>query len=69
MVGRVGTLFGQHGVNIASAAVGARDGEEEAVMAVTLDVPVPDDLIASICALDGFYAGHAVNVGGARSRA
>ena len=61
MIGRVGTLFGERGVNIASAAVGARKGQEEAVMAVTLDAPAPEDLIGAICALDGFHAGHAVN--------
>ena len=41
MIGRVGTAFGEHGVNIVSAAVGAEaSGEEEAVMALTTDAPV-----------------------------
>jgi D-3-phosphoglycerate dehydrogenase len=61
MIGRVGTIFGEHGVNIASAAVGAEAGEE-AVMAVTADAPVPDDLIAEIAKLDGFHDGRAVNL-------
>ena len=61
MVGRVGTLFGERGVNIASAAVGSREDQEEAVMAVTLDAPAPEDLIEAIDALDGFYRGRAVN--------
>ncbi|MFL5886974.1 MAG: phosphoglycerate dehydrogenase [Thermoleophilaceae bacterium] len=61
MIGRVGTIFGENGVNIASAAVGAEAGAE-AVMAVTADAPVPDELIAKITQLDGFHAGRAVNL-------
>jgi D-3-phosphoglycerate dehydrogenase len=61
MIGRVGTIFGEHGVNIASAAVGAESGRE-AVMAVTTDKPVPDDLVEQITALEGFRDGRAVNL-------
>jgi D-3-phosphoglycerate dehydrogenase len=61
MIGRVGSIFGEHGVNIASAAVGAEEGSD-AVMAVTTDRPVPDDLIRSIAELDGFRDGRAVNL-------
>jgi D-3-phosphoglycerate dehydrogenase len=61
MIGRVGTIFGEHGVNIASAAVGAEPGAE-AVMAVTADAPVPEELVASITALDGFRDGRAVSL-------
>ncbi|MGI8585711.1 MAG: phosphoglycerate dehydrogenase [Thermoleophilaceae bacterium] len=62
MIGRVGTIFGEHGVNIASAAVGAEEGADDAVMAVTADAPVPDELIAEIAGLDGFHDGRAVNL-------
>ena len=62
MIGRVGTIFGAHGVNIHSAAVGAEEGAEEAVMAVTTDAPVPDDLVKEIVALDGFRDGRAVSL-------
>ena len=61
MIGRVGTIFGQKGVNIASAAVGAEAGDE-AVMAVTADAPVPEELIREIAELDGFHDGRAVNL-------
>jgi D-3-phosphoglycerate dehydrogenase len=61
MIGRVGTIFGKHGVNIASAAVGAEEGAE-AVMAVTTEAPVPDELIDQIASLDGFRDGRAVNL-------
>jgi D-3-phosphoglycerate dehydrogenase / 2-oxoglutarate reductase len=48
-------------VNIASAAVGAEAGQE-AVMAVTTDAPVPDELIREIAALEGFRDGRAVDL-------
>ena len=62
MVGKVGTIFGQHGVNIASAAVGASEGADQAVMAVTTDGPVGREVIAEIVALEGFYDGRAVSL-------
>jgi D-3-phosphoglycerate dehydrogenase len=61
MIGRVGSIFGEHGVNIASAAVGAEEGAE-AVMVVTTDAAVPDALVGEIAALDGFRDGRAVNL-------
>jgi D-3-phosphoglycerate dehydrogenase len=61
MIGRVGTIFGEHGVNIASAAVGADPGRH-AVMAVTTDKPVPQDLIDEITGLEGFHDGRAVSL-------
>ena len=62
MIGRVGTIFGEHGVNIASAAVGAEEDADAAVMAVTTDAPVPEELIREIVALEGFHRGRAVNL-------
>ena len=62
MIGRVGTAFGEHGVNIVSAAVGAEARGEEAVMALTTDAPVPPDVIDEIAAGDGFFTGRAVDL-------
>ena len=70
MIGRVGTCFGSHGVNISSAAVGRQPPGEDggpadvAVMAVTTDVPVPDAVLDEIVSSDGFLAGRAVSLGG-----
>jgi D-3-phosphoglycerate dehydrogenase len=61
MIGRVGTIFGTHGVNIGSAAVGAESSADEAVLALTTDAPVPDALMEEILKLDGFHAGRAVD--------
>lgn len=63
MIGRVGTAFGRHGLNISSAAVGrAPDGApsgqaRHAVMVVTTDAPVPDEVVDEIVASEGFLEG------------
>ncbi len=68
MVGRVGTVFGAHGINISQAAVGreppGEDGHRDsvAVMAVTTDAPVPQSVVDEIVASDGFVAGRAVSL-------
>ncbi|MEZ5077974.1 MAG: phosphoglycerate dehydrogenase [Solirubrobacterales bacterium] len=62
MIGRVGTLFGEQGVNIVSAAVGAEAGGESAVMALTTDAPVKADSIERILALEGFTHGRSVDL-------
>jgi D-3-phosphoglycerate dehydrogenase len=62
MVGRVGTAFGEAGINILSAAVGhrgrlrrprGRDG-------VTTDAAVPSGVLDRIVASDGFVDGRTV---------
>jgi D-3-phosphoglycerate dehydrogenase / 2-oxoglutarate reductase len=63
MIGRVGTCFGENGINISSAAVGhmPEDGDEGlAVMVITTDQPTPQAVIDQIVAMDGFVAGRAV---------
>jgi D-3-phosphoglycerate dehydrogenase len=62
MIGRVGTVFGEEGVNIISAAVGAEAGGDRAVMALTTDAPVRAETIAKILQLDGFTVGRSVDL-------
>ncbi len=72
MIGKVGTALGEHGLNIASTAVGRTPDQEPgegaggsgrlAVMVVTVDSPVPDEVIEAILALDGFQHGRAVTL-------
>jgi D-3-phosphoglycerate dehydrogenase len=68
MIGRVGTIFGRHGVNIVSAAVGRAAGEPEssqdqlAAMAITTDVPVPREVIDEVASGEGFFAGRTVSL-------
>jgi D-3-phosphoglycerate dehydrogenase len=69
MIGRVGSVFGEHGINISSAAVGhTPDGVEgaehrRAAMVVTTDAPVSDAIVGEIVALAGFVDGWAVDLG------
>ena len=66
MLGRVGTLFGQHGVNIISAAVGRLPDDEPggdgqlAAMAITTSEPVPAEVVEAIASSEGFVAGQTV---------
>ncbi|MDQ6822032.1 MAG: phosphoglycerate dehydrogenase [Actinomycetota bacterium] len=67
MMGQVGSQFGERGINIVSAAVGRQDenqpGEEGfAVMAVTTDAPVPQEVVEEIAAGEGFVAGRTVSL-------
>jgi D-3-phosphoglycerate dehydrogenase len=68
MIGRVGTTFGAHGVNIASAAVGqlpddeTANGESLAVMVLTTDVDVPQSVIDELLAGEGFVDGRSVGL-------
>ncbi|HWM64689.1 MAG TPA: phosphoglycerate dehydrogenase [Solirubrobacterales bacterium] len=62
MIGRVGTMFGEEGVNIISAAVGAEEDGKRAVMALTTDAPVREETIGKILELDGFSIGRSVDL-------
>ena len=70
MIGRVGTVFGRHGINIVSAAVG-REAERAghpfgdsglAAMVITTDTAVPADVLEEIVAGEGFVAGRTVDL-------
>ena len=62
MIGRVGTIFGEEGVNIVSAAVGAEASTDSAVMVLTTDAPVRPTTVDRILELDGFFIGRAVDL-------
>ena len=66
-IGHVGTVLGEAGVNIVSAAVGRQpDGRgepgAEAVMVITADQPVPQAVVEEIVASDGFLAGRTISL-------
>jgi len=68
MIGRVGSVFGQHAINISSAAVGRQLGGAEAdaqglaAMVMMTNEAVPDEVLAEIVALDGFFSGRSVTL-------
>ena len=45
MIGRVGTLFGEAGVNIANMAVSRNREGGKALMALSIDSPAPRELL------------------------
>ena len=55
MIGRVGSLLGAHDINIAGMQVGRREPKPggPAVMVLTLDGPVPEDVMEEIRRVDG----------------
>jgi D-3-phosphoglycerate dehydrogenase len=70
MIGRVGTIFGVHGINISSAAVGhtpdggaAGEDRRLAAMVVTTDAQVPHSVVREIVASEGFVNGWSVELG------
>ena len=46
LIGHVGTLLGQADVNISGMYVGRRAPRDQAMMVLTLDEPVPQDVLA-----------------------
>ena len=48
MIGRVGTLFGEAGVNIANMAVSRTKEGGKALMALSIDTPAPAELVERI---------------------
>ena len=57
VIGRIGTLFGDSGVNIANMAVSRTNQGGKALMAISLDTPAPSALIESLrsAGLDDAY--------------
>jgi D-3-phosphoglycerate dehydrogenase len=54
LIGRVGTLLGEAGVNIAAMHVGRHSPRGEAVMVLTVDEPVPAPVVAALRADPAF---------------
>ena len=54
-VGKVGTLLGDHGINIYGMQLGRRISRGPALMVLNLDENVPDELLEKIAALPGFF--------------
>ena len=48
MIGKIGTIMGQHDINIASMNLGRREKKGEAMVILSLDSAVPDNVVAEI---------------------
>ncbi|CAH0495697.1 phosphoglycerate dehydrogenase [Novosphingobium sp. CECT 9465] len=52
-IGRIGTLLGENSINIGTFHLGRRDAGGEAVLLLSLDNPVPQDVLKAACDIKG----------------
>jgi D-3-phosphoglycerate dehydrogenase len=62
VIGRVGTMFGEAGVNIANMAVSRTKSGERALMAFSIDTAAPPDLVERVRA-EGFEGARFIDLG------
>ena len=62
IIGRIGSLLGSFNVNIASMQVGRKIVRGDAVMALSLDDPLPEGLLAEITKVDGIRDAYTVKL-------
>ena len=60
-IGRIGTLLGEAGVNIGTFHLGRRQAGGEAVLLLSLDSPVPQDVLKQACDIEGVRVVKALN--------
>ncbi len=52
-IGRIGTLLGEHGINIGTFNLGRRQAGGEAVLLLSVDQPIPQEVVKAACGLEG----------------
>ena len=62
IIGQIGSLLGKYNVNIASMQVGRRIVRGEAVMVLSIDDPIPAELLGSILSMQGINEAHSVTL-------
>jgi D-3-phosphoglycerate dehydrogenase len=62
MIGKLGTVLGEHGINIGNMAVGRGEPGSRAAMAVTVDEPVPGEVLEALLRTPGFNQAWAVTL-------
>ncbi|MCL6548608.1 MAG: phosphoglycerate dehydrogenase [Alicyclobacillus sp.] len=62
MIGRIGTLLGNAGVNIAAMQVGRKESGGEAIMLLSVDKMVADDVLAQIAQVPGIRSVRAIDL-------
>lgn len=61
IIGKVGTLLGDRGINIAGMHVGRKEQGSRAIMVLAIDSAIPDDVMCEIERLPGIDAAKQVN--------
>ena len=62
IIGKLGSLLGSYNVNIASMQVGRKIVRGEAVMVLSIDDPIPSDLLESILEVEGITSANPVTL-------
>ncbi|MGH1501957.1 MAG: phosphoglycerate dehydrogenase [Acidimicrobiales bacterium] len=62
MIGQVGTILGDAGVNIDDMDVGRTSAHDNAVMVIAVDRPVPAEVVAALKATDGILSVDAISL-------
>ena len=52
-IGRIGSLLGEAGINIGNFNLGRRDAGGEAILLLSVDQPITDDVVKQACAIEG----------------
>ena len=52
-IGRIGSLLGQSGINIGTFHLGRRQAGGEATVLLSVDAPIPPEVVEQACALEG----------------
>ncbi len=61
IIGKVGTILGTHGINIASMHVGRSEKAGNQMMVLTVESPIPVDVLEHLKAVDGILGATLVN--------
>ncbi len=62
MIGKLGSILGEHGINIGNMAVGRGEPGSRAAMAVTVDEPVPEEVLKTLDETPGFAEARSVTL-------
>jgi D-3-phosphoglycerate dehydrogenase len=62
IIGKIGSLLGSFNVNIASMQVGRKIVRGDAVMALSLDDPLPEEILSEIIKIEGIRDAYTVKL-------
>jgi len=62
MVGKVGVLLGEHGINIAGMQVGRREPGGHSIMFLDVDHMISDEVMAEITKMENVRAAKSINI-------
>jgi D-3-phosphoglycerate dehydrogenase / 2-oxoglutarate reductase len=62
IIGKIGSLLGSYNVNIASMQVGRKIVRGDAIMALSLDDPLPESILTEVVKLDGIRDAYTVKL-------